>query len=174
MKNLICFVGVSGSGKSTITKRLSDRYGYKTVWSMTTRAPRYEGEGEHTFVSPAEFDKVRNDLVAYTCINGCEYGVTSSMLEDSDLYVIDWIGVQELVRKYSGKHIRIVLLELSEGQAASRMRLRGDAEAAIEKRLSHDCGNFNVPHDVCDLVIDASRPLDDIVEEIHKAIEQWS
>ena len=56
MKNIYCIAGPSGSGKTTIAEELKKRYGMKVLESYTTRAPRYEGETGHIFVTPKKFN----------------------------------------------------------------------------------------------------------------------
>ena len=57
MKNIFLIMGASGSGKTTITEQLEQRYGLTSIQSYTTRAARYVGEKGHIFVSDEEFDK---------------------------------------------------------------------------------------------------------------------
>ena len=40
---IFLIVGCSGSGKTTITEQLEQKYGLKSIQSYTTRKPRYEG-----------------------------------------------------------------------------------------------------------------------------------
>ena len=55
---IFLIVGCSGSGKTTITERLEQKYGLKSIQAYTTRKPRYDGETGHTCVSDEEFDKL--------------------------------------------------------------------------------------------------------------------
>ena len=48
---IFLIVGCSGSGKTTITEQLEQKYGLKAIQSYTTRQPRYDGETGHIFVS---------------------------------------------------------------------------------------------------------------------------
>ncbi len=53
---LISFTGVSGSGKSTIVRKLLEDPAFHIVTSTTTRPPRESDiHGEYEYVSPAEF-----------------------------------------------------------------------------------------------------------------------
>lgn len=168
-RKLLCVVGVSGSGKTTITEKLCHEYGLKEVESMTTRAPRYPGETGHTFVSKEEFDK--HEMVAYTLFDGNEYGVPTSMLDEADLYVIDIDGVKMLRQKYQNKPLMVVYLDISPEVAAQRMRSRGDGEAKITKRLANDARMFqDVEGLAADYVIDASRDFDAVLDDLRNIV----
>ena len=41
MKHIFLIIGASGSGKTTITEQLEQRYGLTSIQSYTTRAARY-------------------------------------------------------------------------------------------------------------------------------------
>lgn len=43
MKNIYLLAGPSGSGKSSVARELTQRYGLKEVWSYTERPPRFDG-----------------------------------------------------------------------------------------------------------------------------------
>ena len=140
---LYCVVGPSGSGKFTVTWAIEEaltKMGapriLKAVASMTTRAPRYPGEPGHVYVSKAEFDTY--EMVAYTMFDGNEYGVPASMLDECSLYVIDIEGVKTLRERYNGKPLVVVYLDITPEEAARRMRVRGDSEEKIQKRLAND------------------------------------
>ena len=55
-KYIYLLVGPSGSGKSSVARKITEWYGFKEVWSYTERPPRYAGEPGHIFVTPEEFD----------------------------------------------------------------------------------------------------------------------
>ena len=59
-KNIFLVMGESGSGKDTITKELSNKYGLKVLKSYTTRPKRYDDEDTHIFISEEEFDNLEN------------------------------------------------------------------------------------------------------------------
>lgn len=53
MDKIICLVGASGTGKTTIAKEL-DKLGYNIIHSYTTREPREENEWGHIFIPHIE------------------------------------------------------------------------------------------------------------------------
>lgn len=153
MHNIYCICGRSGSGKTTLADGL-EAEDFKVIQSYTTRPPRYKGESGHTFVTEAQFKKI-GPLVAYTKINGYEYGVPAKDIDENDVYVIDVVGIRELKRKYKGKKgIKVIGLGLSETEAANRMRQRGDTKENIKKRLNHDREAFADVEKISDFFID--------------------
>ena len=135
---LYLFVGKSGSGKTTIANRLSERCGLKQVESYTTRAPRYDGEIGHIFISKSEFDNL-GELAAYTLYNGNEYGTTFEQLKECNIYVIDVPGIETLLQKNNfTRPIRIVYFDTTVYTRINRMLDRGDHDNAIVARLLQD------------------------------------
>ena len=132
------FVGQSGCGKTTITELLEERYNYVSVKSYTTRAPRYDGENGHTFISDAEFDELK-DLVAYTIYNSYKYGTTKEQLDNANLYVIDIPGVETLLQNYqTSRKIVVLYFDSSVKTRIDRMLDRHDSDSAIIGRLHND------------------------------------
>lgn len=170
MKNIYCIVGPSGSGKTTIAEALEREYGWKTIESYTTRAPRYPGETGHVFVSVEEFRKL-GEMCAYTVFDGHEYGVTPDIVDRSDLYVIDPAGLELFKEKYRGeKGIQVIGLHVPVDVLRRRMQLRGDSEEKINQRLAHDAKAFQNLSEISDVYIDASGPLKYICEFIHEFV----
>ena len=89
---LLCLLGKSGCGKSTIAERLHRKYGYLQAMSYTTRPIRTECEGDeltHTFITREQIANYEDDIVAYNEYNGNAYFVTRKMLEGCQIYVVD-------------------------------------------------------------------------------------
>ena len=143
MKNIYLIVGPSGSGKTTLAEELEQKHGLKIVNSYTTRPKRYPEEQGHIFVSEEKFDAL-GEMCAFTVYNGYRYGVTSDMIDESDIYVIDPPGVRFLRSKYHGKKRVITIgLEISETVRALRMMKRGDSLDDILRRIEVDAEWFD-------------------------------
>ena len=127
---MIFLIGASGSGKSTLAKRLVDKE-YKEVVSYTTRPKRYEGEEGHIFV-----DEYSGGGVAYSKFNGYEYWCTQEQLDECDVYVVDWNGIDML--KAKGIEGVVVYIDVSEEERVRRMKLRGDSDEMIRSRIEND------------------------------------
>lgn len=156
---MVFLIGASGSGKSTLAKRLVER-GYKEVVSYTTRPKRYEGEGGHMFV-----DEYSGDGVAYSKFNGYEYWCTQEQLDECDIYVVDWPGVDMLREK--GVRGTVVYIDVSEEERVRRMKMRGDSDEMIESRIENDRKMFPEERKMeADVVIDGMRNMEAIIDEL--------
>ena len=147
---IFLIVGCSGSGKTTITEQLEQKYGLKSIQSYTTRKPRYDGESGHTFVSDEEFDKL-TDIVAYTEFAGNRYCATAEQVENNDLYIIDPKGVDFFMKAYKGsKTPKIIFISSNLTTRYERMVERAETKGkshqeAIElslTRIANDASEF--------------------------------
>lgn len=144
---LYVFMGPSGSGKTTIVGELCRRYGYKTVESYTTRAPRIEDEQGHIFVSKAEYDALENK-VASVCYSGDYYTLTKDQLDECDLVVLEPSAVDDLKRNHIA--FKVIYIDVSEKERTVRMKRRKDTSEKIQQRLKEDRKVFegNIPKDI--------------------------
>ena len=167
LKNLYCIIGKSGIGKTTAVDKLESECGYKVLKSYTTRAPRNEGDTDHTYISLDEYEDLDNK-VATCCFNGNFYAATAEQIEENNLYVIDCDGVKELRTKYAGtKRIIFIQLVAPMEVCLERMLKRGDSEDAAWERLRHDYVAFKE----ADKLVDYAVPADDEHVEAWKAIK---
>ena len=91
-----CIMGETASGKDTLTKKLCEDTGMKAIVSYTTR-PRRTNEGDtHIFVDDSVYEQMKDNLAAYTEINGFRYWTTIEQIYDNDIYIIDPNGLETL------------------------------------------------------------------------------
>ena len=84
---LFCIMGETASGKDTLTKKLCEDTGMKAIVSYTTR-PRRTNEGDtHIFVDDSVYEQMKDNLAAYTEINGFRYWTTIEQIYDNDIYI---------------------------------------------------------------------------------------
>ena len=147
---IFLIVGCSGSGKTTITEQLEQKYGLKSIQSYTTRKPRYEGETGHIFISDEEFDKI-TDMVAYTEFDSKRYCATAEQVENNDLYIIDPKGVDFFMKAYKGsKTPKIIFIssnlttryERMVGRAETKGKSHQEAIESSLARIANDAGEF--------------------------------
>ena len=190
---LICLVGASGTGKTTVAYALQEKYGYNVLESYTTRPKRYKGEKGHTFVD--EFQEAWNhfpwiegkalpgNVIAYNKYNGFEYWATREQYKGRgiSLYVVDVPGVEMLRQKVKDAKIVVIALwaelyrikeRLFEREGVYGQADHGKLDAmvdAIDKRIVHDWKAFAVIP--CDYSVDANTDLDTVVERVNGIIK---
>ena len=180
---IFLIVGCSGSGKTTITEKLEQKYGLKSIQSYTTRPKRYEDESGHTFVSDEEFDEL-TDMVAYTEFAGNRYCATAEQVENNDLYIIDPKGVDYFMKSYKGsKTPKVIFISSDMTTRYERMKSRAeengseymDAVKSSLERITNDVvefydyihGQTQIDHTCKN---NADDKLEDVVDRIYKYI----
>lgn len=148
-KQTILLIGESGCGKTTVANYLHDTYGYTVLESYTTRKPRYPNETGHVFITEDEYWNLPNK-VAVTLFDNAYYCATKEQVEDSDVYIIDPIGVEMLNQLYDGNNEFIKIhLYTSPNVRLERMKQRGDSDKQCWERIINDITAFkNVSADV--------------------------
>ncbi len=137
----------SGAGKTTITKKLSQKYpNIKISISHTTRKPRpNEIDGvDYHFVSKEEFEKLikKNNFYEHAKIFDNYYGTSKNSVnklhqEKYDVvFDIDWQGTKQLSAYKELNLIKIFILPPDKDELKKRLINRNqDNEKIVEKRL---------------------------------------
>jgi guanylate kinase len=147
---IIIISSPSGTGKSTLTKMLLEKYGdIKLSVSATTRQPR-DGEKHGThyhFITQSEFDeKVANEeFYEYAGVYEKSYGTLKSEVEknwsngNDVLLDIDWQGNLLVQKQLTDKTKLLTIFILPPSIKELRRRLEGrgtDKPEVIEKRMN--------------------------------------
>ncbi len=137
----------SGAGKTTITKKLSQKYpNIKISISHTTRKPRpNEIDGvDYHFISKEEFQKLikKNNFYEYAKIFDNYYGTSKNSVnklhqENYDVvFDIDWQGTKQLSKFKELNLIKIFILPPDKDELKKRLINRNqDNDKVVEKRL---------------------------------------
>ena len=137
----------SGAGKTTLTKKIQQKYqNFKISVSHTTRKPREnEVDGvDYFFINHEEFKKkiINNDFYEYAQIFDNFYGTSRNSVNDllnnnnNILFDIDWQGTQQLSKFKELKLIKIFLLPPNKVELKNRLVQRNqDFTNVIAKRL---------------------------------------
>ena len=134
-KKVLCIIGSSGSGKTTIERLLEQTFPlhFKRLVSYTTR-PMREGETqgvEHQFVKCLENT---DDQLAYTKYGDYEYWAKTSDIVPGKVntYVIDVEGFRFLQRYFSDKlEIRVMYVKRSRRDDIDEDRKERDRDRLV-------------------------------------------
>ena len=137
----------SGVGKTTITKKIQQKYqSFKISVSHTTRSPRSnEVDGvDYHFVSYKEFEKLITEKKFYEYAKIFEnyYGTLKKNVDDSIkindlLFDIDWQGTKQLSKFNNLKIIKIYLITNNKKELKNRLIKRNqNSNEEIEKRFN--------------------------------------
>jgi guanylate kinase len=137
----------SGAGKTTLTKKIQQKYqNFKISVSHTTRKPRpNEVEGiDYFFVNHDEFEKkiIENKFYEYAKIFDNFYGTSKELIHslmkanNDILFDIDWQGTQQLSKFKELNLIKIFLVPPDKKELEKRLIQRNqDKPEVISKRL---------------------------------------
>lgn len=144
-KLIICIIGESGAGKTTLAEDLRKTFGIKLLESYTDRPKRTSDEIGHIFLTSDEFNEIpTSDMIAYTTFGNFQYCCLFSDLENVNSYVIDEDGFLMLKKlnksQYELKSIRIICNE------SERIKRAGLC------RYERDKGRFKIPLTEFDMV----------------------
>jgi len=145
---ILCVVGSSGSGKSTVARILSKEWNAKLITSYTTRSKRSseikdEAEGkplDHIFISTEEFNTFKKrDMLAHTVYAGNHYCCLKKDVGLCNVYVIDSDGLDYLREKFSDKYnIKTLLVTASKkdklDRGVSKSRIARDSYHPITQK----------------------------------------
>ena len=152
MKEIICIIGKTSSGKDTLANYIKKVFGIESICSYTTRAKRInETDGvEHYFISDVVADKKlkEENVIAYTKNDdtGIRYFTTlEQMSNDVMVYIINPDGVAYL-EDTSGRmdfKLHTIYVDLDEDTILKRAELRGDNMEITRKRLDSEREEFD-------------------------------
>ena len=145
---LITVAGRNSAGKSLIAKKVAEALGLNVVKSYATRKPRPEElqkgieNCDHIFVSDEEYDKLEN-ITAETEINGARYCTTQEILDNSDIYVIDPKGIEDLKERCGSRYKLLQFYIYADAdKRAARFVARGESKAKFESREQSEDEQF--------------------------------
>jgi len=136
----------SGVGKTTITKKIQQKYqSFKISVSHTTRKPRpNEVDGvDYYFISHEKFKKLISEgkFYEYAKIFDNHYGTlkenVDKMIKKNDIiFDIDWQGTQQLSKFKNLKLIKIYLIPPNKNELKQRLIKRNqDSPEEVERRF---------------------------------------
>jgi guanylate kinase len=145
---LLVLSSPSGAGKTTITRRLIERYGELGISvSVTTRAPRAgEVDGRHYhFIDSASFERMvaAGELLEHATVFGNRYGtpraaVEAALASGRDIVSdIDWQGTQQLQESVRSDLVAVFVLPPSMAALEERLKTRAqDSAETVRERMA--------------------------------------
>ena len=144
---MIILSSPSGAGKTTLVKLLSERKGFLTSISHTTRTPRsneVDGKDYH-FVNKDKFEKmiINKEFLEYAKVFKNFYGTTkSNIFKELDkgnnvIFDIDWQGTNQIIsQKLKNRLITFFILPPSREELFKRLSNRDMKDKLIaEERM---------------------------------------
>tara|TARA_B100001093_G_C26822045_1_gene1012308 strand:+ start:1372 stop:1947 length:576 start_codon:yes stop_codon:yes gene_type:complete len=136
----------SGAGKTTITKKIQQKYNsFKLSVSHTTRKPRSnEVDGvDYHFISEEKFKELidKKKFYEYAKIFSNYYGTLKSTVDEVSkkydlIFDIDWQGTKQLSKFKELNLIKIYLLPPSKEELKKRLIKRNqESKSEVEKRF---------------------------------------
>lgn len=147
-KKIICVVGRTATGKTSLARAVCNKLGIKLVKSYTTRPMRpkeFENHerSDHYFITESDVEIYKNDIAAYTVIDDYIYFTTKQILNESDVYVIDPFGLEEL-KKRCGDAYQIITIYIRVDHSTGKRRAvqRGESIDQYYKRYNSENEQF--------------------------------
>ena len=198
MDRVICLVGKSGTGKTTIAKEL-EQEGYNIIDSYTTRQPREPQEWGHTFITNAAIQyrpdnqgihkivwqegnqtKSSSNIIAMREIYGEIYFATKEQYEGkgTSIYTVCPQGANQVKKNVIDAQVITIYLTADERTRAIRLQERywrnyngsQDYEQEVMERLEKDKRIFATCS--CDYTVDTNGTLEETIEHIKQILKQ--
>jgi len=166
---MIVLIGESGSGKSTVERKLVEK-GFKRAISHTTRPIRVnERDGvDYFFVSRDEIVRMKSEgrFAEYIPYLDNIYALSVEECVDDRVVVVEPTGLAQLQEK-DYLNLFIVYLYTSESVREARMTKRGDRREDIQTRIEKDREVFAGISESASVVLDAENlSIDTLADEI--------
>ena len=179
---MLCLVGMTCTGKTTLLDALVHKFGYERLVSFTTR-PMRDGEVEgvnYHYISDEQFEKLNKDgffaeTTSYNVANGetWKYGTAKKDLTDDKIVILNPYGLKEL-RKDKSLNIVAFYLFASHGEIWNRLRQRGDSSDEAARRIEADKKDFEDIIEYVDFGIntDGYLSIDEMADLINMVYER--
>ena len=163
-------IGPGGVGKGTIAQRLTEID--KGLWlsrSWTTRPQRPTETGnEYNFVDRATFEQAIDDdqFLEWAEFHGNLYGTPLPKApNNADILLEIEVQGAEQVRRANADAVVFLILPPSMQELEDRLRVRGDSDDHVERRLSSTPSELNKGHELATYVL-----VNDDVETVSREI----
>ena len=179
---LTVILGKTCSGKSTIARKLCEKYNYNKILTYTTRPKReHEKDGvDYHFIDDETFSRFRDlgkfsEYKSYNVVGGYTwwYGSMLGGLDDDKDYLI--ILTPQGLRDVQSELDDFASIYIYTNRDTMKQRLikRGDDVNEASRRMIRDNEDFNgVENEVNRIVYNNSDDnIDDVVDRVHHVIQ---
>lgn len=179
---IFAFCGKSSSGKDTVLKEVSRILNKSIIVSSTSRPRRdnEENKVDYYFLTKKEFEnKLKlGEFFEYrvfdTILNNKPqrwyYGIEYRNIIEDGVIVLDMNGAVYLSEFYNTK---IIYLDCPDIIRTERARKRASfCEHEWNRRLDTDSQDFKGASLIADKIIDAGRPLEEVVKDVILSIQE--
>lgn len=169
---LVCLMGISNSGKSTVEKTL-EQMGFKRSISYTTREPqvrdgKLEQNGvEYMFVTREKFHQLVSEdkIIEYEEYGGNLYG-TPRPYGAKRFVAVVCIGGFKALKKIYGDQVVGVYLKCDQDIAAQRGVQRDGSFKLVKSRKYIDNSLLKDMESNADVIIDGNQDLNKVIADI--------
>jgi len=171
---IICLLGISYSGKTTLSEKLVQRYKWKHLKVVTTRLPRKNKEPDRKCVSTVEFKKLMKDdkfALCYRWVDNYYYGILKEDLVKAKKGV--WVNniIYNPTRLVRVMKPEIILLDPSREVTLKRfMSDKRYSEDMFVKRV-HSLNEYKGSVSKIKYILDTSTDIETTFEKLVKLIE---
>lgn len=184
---VICIVGASGSGKTTIQNELASHFGYERVISYTTRSarPGEENGKDYYFITNEQFNEMLSlGLMAeydeYS--QGRQYGTLKTDYLDGDkVVVLTPNGLRQVRKSIDNKNIVVVYVTAPLGERIIRYikrigadKFTYDDKNEIASRVERDYAMFLGMDKEADITVwnEREEDLQNNIEDILRIVKE--
>lgn len=184
---VICIIGASGSGKTTIQNELASHFGYERVISYTTRSarPGEENGKDYYFINNEQFNEMLSlGLMAehdeYS--QGRQYGTLKTDYLDGDkVVVLTPNGLRQVKKNIDSKNIVVVYVTAPLGERIIRYikrigtdKFTYDDKNEIASRVERDYAMFLGADKEADITVwnEREEDLQNNIEDILRIVKE--
>lgn len=176
-KKILCLIGKSGSGKTTIANYLQENYKYNRIITCTTR-PMREGEvdgKDYIFMSLFEFEQtMESDMTCVTNFRGWYYGVSETSIEicKNPVIILDPRGYMKLRENNKYELMPVMITVKEDRERFIRQLNRGDSILEVALREERDRPVFDILNDMGIPTVDTGTSVDEGVRTIQDTVTE--
>lgn len=185
MINILCILGKTSSGKTSVVNKLIFEHDMHQIVTYTTRAIR-KGEKQdvtYHFITEDDFEqKVKKRFFAEYKSYNTEFGVwyygtaleDLEKADDKSVIILTPQGYRDVKDKLTKKDITCIYLYANNSTLKRRLEKRGDDPKEAERRLRHDNEDFKGVENEVDRIVynNDGANIDEVVSKILEMLEE--